>query len=153
MIQKVDIPGPRAVRPHKLSIPRRPLRLRVARQHTLDADTDALDVMHGAPPLRVEQVKADDARREGHFGRFDRVGGGEEEAEPVLGGYERDARGRPCLTTRDAVMQYAMVRDRGVSVIRRCPYASVVFLMSLLDVPPKLRFAPSKAKVAVLGRR
>nr|POE49419.1 hypothetical protein CFP56_50336 [Quercus suber] len=99
MIEKVDVPWSLPVTPHELLIPGGPFRLGVTRQHTLDADTDALDVVHGAPALRVQQIEADDAvgvdvrvqgdaarrgggrREEDDFRGFDRVRGRKVEAE------------------------------------------------------------------------
>lgn len=53
MIQEVNIPWPLPITPDELRIPWRPLRLRIARQHALNAYAYALDIMHWAPALRV----------------------------------------------------------------------------------------------------
>jgi len=102
MIQEIDIPRPLPIRPDKLGVPRRPFGLGITREHALDRNANALDVVHGAPALGVEQVEADDAvaidvrvqgdlavdgageGQEDDFGRLDGVGGGEEEAEAVV---------------------------------------------------------------------
>jgi hypothetical protein len=47
--------------PDKLLIPGRPLLLCVARQHALQTDTHALDIVDWAPALLVQQVQTDDA--------------------------------------------------------------------------------------------
>jgi len=46
---------------YKVLIPRRPLVLGIARQHALQTDAHALDVMYRAPSLAIEQVETDDA--------------------------------------------------------------------------------------------
>lgn len=46
---------------HEIFIARRSFVLGVSRQHALDAHADALDILHGAPALRAQQVEADDA--------------------------------------------------------------------------------------------
>lgn len=61
MILKPDIPRPLRVQPHKVVVPGRPLVLRVARQHALQAHAHALDVLHGRPAGRAEQIETDDA--------------------------------------------------------------------------------------------
>lgn len=63
MVVEVDIAGSLAVGPNEVSIARRPLVLRVAGQHALEAHAHALDVLDGAPALRAEQVKTYDAIR------------------------------------------------------------------------------------------
>lgn len=61
MKDKINISRPLSVIPHKVLISLRPLLLRVARQHTLETDTHAFDVVDGGPAGAVEQVEADDA--------------------------------------------------------------------------------------------
>jgi hypothetical protein len=61
MEHKVDIPWPLRVIPDKVLVPLRPLLLRIAREHTLQTDAYALDVVDGRPAGAVEQVEADDA--------------------------------------------------------------------------------------------
>jgi hypothetical protein len=61
MILKPYIPRPLRVQPHKILVPRGPLVLRVARQHALQAHAYALDVLHGRPAGRAEEVETDDA--------------------------------------------------------------------------------------------
>lgn len=58
LINKSNIPGPLSIPPHKLLIPRRALRPRVPRQHTLNTHTHALDILHGAPALGPEEIEA-----------------------------------------------------------------------------------------------
>lgn len=98
MILKRNIPGQAPIMPDENAIALGPLVLGVAGQHALQADADALDVLHGAPALAVEQVEADDAvavdvrvhghgprrvgqRQEHDLGRLDRVVGWEAEAQ------------------------------------------------------------------------
>jgi hypothetical protein len=61
MENKANIPRPLCIIPHKILISLRPLLLRVAREHTLQTNTHALDVVDGRPAGAVEQVEADDA--------------------------------------------------------------------------------------------
>lgn len=61
MIQEIDVPRPLPIAPHKLGISRRPLTLGVARQHALYTYANALDIVHGTPALRVEEVETYDA--------------------------------------------------------------------------------------------
>lgn len=81
MILKPYIPRPLRVQPHEILVPRGALVLRVARQHALQAHAHALDVLHGRPAGRAEQVEADDAvavdvRVDGDFADEGRGGGG-----------------------------------------------------------------------------
>ena len=61
MKHKANIPRPLRIIPDEVLIALRPLLLGVTRQHTLQAHTDALDVVDGGPAGAVEQVEADDA--------------------------------------------------------------------------------------------
>jgi hypothetical protein len=61
MKHEIDIPRPLRVVPHKVIIPFWPLLFRVARQHALQTDTNAFDIVYRRPSLSVEYVKADDA--------------------------------------------------------------------------------------------
>jgi hypothetical protein len=61
MEHEADIPWTLGVVLDKVLVARRPLLLRVAGQHTLQADADALDVVDGAPALAVEEVETYDA--------------------------------------------------------------------------------------------
>ena len=61
VVEKVNVFRPQAVGFHKLLVPWRPLVLGVAREHALQAHADALDILHGAPPLLAEEIQADDA--------------------------------------------------------------------------------------------
>ena len=61
VIIEINVLWPQAVGAHKLLVARRPLVLCVTRQHALQAHTDALDVLDGAPALLAEQVETDDA--------------------------------------------------------------------------------------------
>jgi len=61
MILKPYIPRPLRIQPHEILVPRGALVLRVARQHALQAHAHALDVLHGRPAGRAEEVEADDA--------------------------------------------------------------------------------------------
>lgn len=54
MIVEVDVPGSQPIAPHKLIVARRPLIFCVARQHTLQAHTHALDILYRAPALLAE---------------------------------------------------------------------------------------------------
>jgi hypothetical protein len=125
VVEEVDVSRSRLVRANKLLVARRScsrkplasksrqhllniihqkqltLRLGVTRQHTLDANTHTLHIVHRTPALRVQQIQAYDpvavdvgvhrngavgGGEEDYFGRFDRVGGGEGELEAVLVG-------------------------------------------------------------------
>jgi hypothetical protein len=61
MKHKTDVSRSLRIVPDKILIPRRPLLLCITCEHTLQTNTHALDIMHWAPPLSIEQVKADDA--------------------------------------------------------------------------------------------
>ena len=58
---KLDVPRPRCVVPDKVLVAWWPLLLRVAREHALQTDADALHIVYGAPAGSVEKVEADDA--------------------------------------------------------------------------------------------
>lgn len=53
MENKVQIPRSLSVILHKLVITRRPLLLVITRQHALQANANALNIMNGAPALTV----------------------------------------------------------------------------------------------------
>jgi hypothetical protein len=58
---KVEVPSLAGVEMlDEIGIAGRPLLLRVAGQHALQADTNALDVVYGTPALSVEEVEAYD---------------------------------------------------------------------------------------------
>lgn len=59
MKQKLDIPRPGAIGPDKIGVTRRTLGDRVAGEHALDAETDALDVLDGGPGGGGEEVETD----------------------------------------------------------------------------------------------
>lgn len=61
MKHKVDIPRPLLISPHKLLVARRPLFLRIAREHRLETDADGFDVVNRRPALAVKQVETNDA--------------------------------------------------------------------------------------------
>ncbi len=61
MIHEVDISRSLPVESHKILVAGWPLLLCVAREHALQTDAYALDVVHRRPALSVEQVEADDA--------------------------------------------------------------------------------------------
>nr|POF07879.1 hypothetical protein CFP56_66171 [Quercus suber] len=112
MIQEVDVSRSLPVTTHKLLVPRRPFGLGVTRQHALNTDTDALNIVHGAPALRVQQIEADYAvgvdvgvqrhtaqrwsgrRKEDYFRSFDGVRRGkvEAESEVLIGRVQRIVR-------------------------------------------------------------
>jgi hypothetical protein len=58
---EVDISRPLRVVPDEVLVSWRSLLLRVAREHALQTDADALHVVYGAPAGSVEKVEADDA--------------------------------------------------------------------------------------------
>ncbi len=81
----------------------RTFRLGIARQHTLNAYTNTLDVVHRTPSLTIQQVQTYNTIRvdvrvqrylshrvftylEGYLWSFDRVGRREDEAQPVCRG-------------------------------------------------------------------
>jgi hypothetical protein len=61
MEHKVDIPWPLRIVPHEILVSLRPFLLRIAREHALQTDAYAFDVVDGRPAGAVEQVEADDA--------------------------------------------------------------------------------------------
>ena len=61
MKHKINIPRPLRIIPDEILIALGPLLLRITRQHALQTDADALDIVHWRPPRAVEQVEADDA--------------------------------------------------------------------------------------------
>jgi len=63
VIVKIDVPWAQPVRPDKLLVSRRPLRLGIARQHALDAHADALHILDGTPALVAQKIQADEAVR------------------------------------------------------------------------------------------
>jgi hypothetical protein len=58
---KVNVPRPRRVVPDEVLVAWWPLLLRVAREHALQTDADALHVVYGTPAGFVEKVEADNA--------------------------------------------------------------------------------------------
>ena len=63
MVVELDVLWSLAVRADEVFVSRRPLVLGVAGEHTLQTHADALNVLHWAPPLLAEKIKADDAVR------------------------------------------------------------------------------------------
>ena len=61
MKHKVNIPRPLRIVFDEVVVARRPLLLCVACKHALQADTNAFNIVYGAPACSVEKVEADDA--------------------------------------------------------------------------------------------
>lgn len=61
IVEEVDVPRTLRVSPHKFLVTWGSLVLDVPRQHALYAHADTLHVLHRAPALTAEKVKADDA--------------------------------------------------------------------------------------------
>jgi hypothetical protein len=61
MKYEIDIPWPLRIVPYEVLIPGGPLLLRIAREHALQGDADALDIVYGAPTLAIKKVEANDA--------------------------------------------------------------------------------------------
>ncbi len=61
MKHEADIPRPLCIVPDEVIVALWPLLLRVAREHALQANAYALDVMNWRPSLSVEEVEANDA--------------------------------------------------------------------------------------------
>lgn len=59
--KETDVARPKPIASHKIGIIGGPLSRLVARQHALQADADALDIVDRAPSLLVKQVEAYDA--------------------------------------------------------------------------------------------
>ncbi len=102
VVVKVNIARPLPVVAHKVSVAWRPLVLRVAGQHALEAHAHALDVLHGAPSLRTQQIEADDAIRV--YVRMDR--------DRPVGQLEEDDLWRLCTSVSRWSKQHADLRKR-----------------------------------------
>jgi hypothetical protein len=61
IIIEVDVLWTLCISPHEILITRRPLILRVAREHALNAHAHALHILDRTPPLATQQIQADNA--------------------------------------------------------------------------------------------
>lgn len=55
---EVDVPRPLCVVPDEVIVTLRSLLLSVAREHALQTDAHALDIVNGRPALSIEQIEA-----------------------------------------------------------------------------------------------